>query len=158
MRPWRSERRLPARPLGRPGRRTVSERIHGGTIAGAGPPVAQIAGAGLQHRPGIFWVLLHSDRLPRFQIALPASDSGGSDGVCRFGLADLSITAARKPSVALHSGPRHSRGRIANAMAPRNRRKRSTMEGAGRRSGGMAISVRRVVAGLSEPARPRLEQ
>ncbi len=56
---------------------------------------------------------------------------------CRlmFGLADLSVTPARKVSVPLHSGPRHPRGRIADPMAPRGGRERPAMEGAGRRNG-----------------------
>ena len=42
--------------------------------------------------------------------------------------------AAGKPSVSLQSGPRLPRGTIADAMAPRDGRERSTMEGAGQRS------------------------
>jgi hypothetical protein len=40
----------------------------------------------------------------------------GADGVCRFGLADLSVTAVRKLSVPLQSGLRPPRGRIADAV------------------------------------------
>ena len=86
-----------------------------------------------------FGCLLPPDRLPHFQVGLPASNSGRADGVCRFRLADLSVTAARKLSVSLQSGPRLPRGTIALPVAPRDGRERSTMEGAGQRSGGMAI-------------------
>jgi hypothetical protein len=54
-------------------------------------------------------------------------------GVGRFGLAGLSVTAARKVSVRLHRDSWHPRGRIADAMAPREGRERSTMEGAAQR-------------------------
>src|SRR5208283_5852274 len=97
----------------------------------------------LPHQPpGIFRILLPADRLPHFQVGLPASNSGRADGDWRFGLADLSVTAARKLSVPLQSGPRHPRGRIADPVAPRGRRNRTTMAGAGQRSGGMAIAAR----------------
>ena len=95
--------------------------------------------SGRQHLPGIFRSLLPPDRLPHLQVGLPASNSGRADGVCRFGLADFSVTAARKLSVPLHSGPRLPRGTIADAMAPREGRERSTMEGAGQR--GMKAGV-----------------
>ena len=49
---------------------------------------------------GIFRALLPPDRLPHFQVDLPASNSGRADGVCQLGLADLSVTAG-KPSVHL---------------------------------------------------------
>jgi hypothetical protein len=51
--------------------------------------------------------LLPPDRLPHLQVGLPTSNSGRADGVCRFGLADLSVTVARKLFVPLHSGPRN---------------------------------------------------
>jgi hypothetical protein len=68
-----------------------------------------------------------------FKSSLPASNSGRADGVCRSGLADLSVSAARKLSVTLQSGPRLPRGTSADAMAARDGRGRSTMEGAGPR-------------------------
>ena len=74
---------------------------------------------------GIFRSLLPPDRLPHFQIDLPASNSGRADGVWRSGLADVSVTAARKLSVALQSGPRNVRGGSADPVAPRGRRERS---------------------------------
>jgi hypothetical protein len=40
---------------------------------------------------------------------------------------------ARIPSVPLHCGPRPPRGSIANLVAPRVRRERTAMEGAGQR-------------------------
>src|ERR1700682_2228999 len=70
----------------------------------------------------------------RWLAGLPASNSGRVDGVCRFGLAGLSVAPAGKLSVSLDSGPRLPRGIIAYAMARRDGRERSTMEGAGRRS------------------------
>jgi hypothetical protein len=42
---------------------------------------------------------LPADRLPDFQVELSASNSGRADGICRFGLGELSVTAAGKPSV-----------------------------------------------------------
>ena len=51
-----------------------------------------------------------------------------ADGVRRFVLDDLSVTAARKLPVPLQSGSRRPRGSIAVAVARRYRRKRSTME------------------------------
>ena len=44
-----------------------------------------------------FRALLPPARLPHFQIDLPASNSGRADGVCRFGLADFSVTAWEPP-------------------------------------------------------------
>src|SRR3989475_12531715 len=52
-------------------------------------------------------------------------------GIWRFRLADLPISAARIPSVPLPCSLRPSRGRIANRVAARVRRERTTMEGAG---------------------------
>ncbi len=59
----------------------------------------------------------------------------------RFGLADLSVTRARKASVALHCRPRSPRRRSTDPVAPRDRRELSTMEGAGQQSGGSETSV-----------------
>ena len=73
-------------------------------------------------------------RQPHFQVNFPASNSGRADGVGRFRLADLSV-AARSPSIHVPSGPRLPRGNVVDAMAPSKRRKRSTMEAAGQRSG-----------------------
>jgi hypothetical protein len=73
-----------------------------------------------EHRHSICRLLLHPYRLPHLQVDVPASNSGRADGVCRFGLADLSGTAARKLSVSLHSGTRLPRGTSANAVAPRD--------------------------------------
>src|SRR5713101_2409567 len=78
-------------------------------------------------------MLLPSDWLPHFQVDLPASNSGRADGDWRFGLADLSVPVARRLSVPLHFCPRHSRGSIADPVAPGDGRERSTMEGAGQR-------------------------
>jgi hypothetical protein len=91
---------------------------------------------------GICRVQLPADRLPHFQVNLSASNSGRADGVWRFGLADLYITGARKLSVPLQSLLRHPRARIGDAVAPRDGRERSTMEGAGQRSGAVAIIAR----------------
>src|SRR5580700_8222794 len=88
-----------------------------------------------EHRYRSSRILLPPDRLPRFQVDISASNSGGADGVCRFGLADLSIPAARKPSVSLQFGLRHLRGTIADAVAPHAGRERSTMERASQRRG-----------------------
>jgi hypothetical protein len=84
------------------------------------------------HQPlGILRLLLPLDRLPHLEVDLPASNSRGADGVWRFGLADPSVTVARTLSVSLQSGPRPFRGGIADPMAPRHRRERTALEGAG---------------------------
>src|SRR5260370_39011706 len=100
-----------------------------------------MAASGRGRRLGIARILLAPDRLPDFQVDLSASNSGRADGVCKFGLADLSVTATRKPSVPLQSGLRPPRGRIGDAVVPRHGRERSTMERAGPRSGGMAAEA-----------------
>src|SRR3989454_7803027 len=61
--------------------------------------------------------------------------------VGRFGLAELPVSAARIPSVPLHRSLRPPRGSIANPVAPRFRRERTTMEGAGQGSGGSVIAA-----------------
>jgi Domain of unknown function (DUF4386) len=48
----------------------------------------------------------------------------------------LTVCSARKLSVHLHSGPPWARGRIADSVAPRDGRERTTMEGAGQLRGG----------------------
>jgi|ERR1700736_2228668 hypothetical protein len=93
-----------------------------------------MAASGREHRHSICRIQLLPDRLPHFQVDLSASNSGRADGVWRFGLADLYLTAARKLSVPLQSGPGHPRTRIGDAVAPRDGREPSTMEGAGQRS------------------------
>ena len=50
---------------------------------------------GVDIRSGISRILLPPDRLPDCQVDLSASNSRRANGVCRFGLADLSVTAAR---------------------------------------------------------------
>jgi hypothetical protein len=86
----------------------------------------------------------------QFQVDLSAPNSGRADGVGRSCLADLSVTAARKLSVALQSGLGPPRGSTADAVAPRDGRQRSTMEGAvaGQRSGGTASVVRHWMPGV----------
>jgi hypothetical protein len=125
---------LESRPLGHFERRALLERIQGGTVAGAVAPVSQAAFSGLQPRPGIFWLLLSPDWLPHSKVDLPASCSGRADGARRIGMADLSVAAARKVSVALHSGPWNPRGGIADPVAPRDGCERSTLERPGQRS------------------------
>jgi hypothetical protein len=84
--------------------------------------------------PGLWRLLLPPDRLPDFQVDLPASNSGRADGVCRLGLDDFSVAADGRPSIPLQSGRRHPWGRIGDAVAPRDGGERSTMEGAGQRT------------------------
>ncbi len=90
----------------------------------------------------ILRILLPSDRLPNCQVDRSASNSGCADGVCRFGLPDFSVAAARKLSAPVRSAARPPRGRAADAVAARDRRERSTMEGAGQRSGVIAAAAR----------------
>ena len=79
---------------------------------------------------------LRADRLPHFQVDLPASNSGGAVGDQRFGLGDVSLPAGRIPSVhPLHRGRLRPRGSTAGVLAHRDGFERSTMEGAGQRSG-----------------------
>src|SRR5271157_3264289 len=106
-----------------------------------------------QHRHSNSRILLPPDRLPHFQVHLSASISGRADGVFRFWLADLSFNPARQTSIPLQSGLRHPRGTIADAMAPRNGRKRSTMEGAGQRRGrASVVTQNRPMRVTSKPA------
>ena len=78
--------------------------------------------------PCCFWTLLLADRLPYLQVDLPASYSGRAHGISRFGLAGFSVPEPPTLSIALHRGPRHRRRSIADAVAHRNGRERSTME------------------------------
>src|SRR5580658_3072172 len=88
----------------------------------------------LQHRPGFLRYMVRFDRLPYFQVDLPASNSGSAIGDWRSGICDLSVPAARKLSVRpLHSCRRRPRGNTTGAMAHREGCERSTMEGAGQR-------------------------
>src|SRR5271167_1073186 len=93
-----------------------------------------MAASGREHRHSICRIQLSPDRLPHFQVDLSATNSWRADGVWRFGLANLYVTTARTLSVPLQSGPRYPRARIGNAVAPRDGRERTTMEGAGQRS------------------------
>jgi hypothetical protein len=81
-----------------------------------------IASSGPGHRNDIFRILFPPDWLPHFQIDLAASNSECADGVCRFGLADFSVTAARKPSGPLQSRRRRNCTTIAVHVAPRDGR------------------------------------
>src|SRR4029077_14900596 len=101
-------RRLSSRSPGRSGKRAVLERIHGGTVAGAGVNVSRTGWTGRGHLLCILRILLPPDRLPHLQVDLPPSNSGRADGNRRFRLADLSGPAARTLSVSLHYGPRPS--------------------------------------------------
>ena len=96
-----------------------------------------MAASGRRRRYGIARILLAPDRLFDFQIDVSASNSGRADGDRGLVLADLPVTAARKLSVSLQSGLRPHRGRIGDAVAPRDGGERSTMEGPGQRSGGL---------------------
>src|ERR1700692_2634777 len=110
-------------------------------VAGPGADVSRTEHSGQQHLRGIFRSLLPPDRVPHFQVGLPPSKSGCADGVRRFGLADLSVAAVRKPSVSLQSGSGLSRGTIADAVALREGRERSTMEGASRGNWGRSLLI-----------------
>ncbi len=60
--------------------------------------------------------------------------------IAGFGLAELPVSAARIPSVPLRCSLRPPRGSIANPVAPRVRRERTTMEGAGLHRGESLIN------------------
>src|SRR5260370_1078533 len=105
----------------------------------------KLYGQAYQHRPGIFRILLSADRLPHREVDLSASSSGRADGVCGFGLADLSVAAAGKPSFPIQSGRRRPRGRVADAVAPREGRERSTMERTVKRSGGVRWTLDSII-------------
>jgi len=91
---------------------------------------------------GVLRTLVRPDRLPHFQIDLPASSSGSAVGDQWFGLADRSVTAARRASVLpLHRWRVSPRGNTVAAMAPGSRCERSTMEGAGERRGGTPMKA-----------------
>src|ERR1700729_850704 len=102
----------------------------------AAPPWAQ------RQRARLFWMLLPDARLSHFQVDLPPSISKRAVGNYGFRLADVSLTGARKPSLfplPHDHGP--GRGRVANAVAPRVRRKRSTMERAVALSSRLLVTV-----------------
>jgi DNA-binding transcriptional regulator YhcF (GntR family) len=87
-------------------------------------------------------MLLPADRLPHFQVDIHASNSGRVYGDRRFVLSALSVASARNRSVPLHCETcPHPRGTIAHPVARRGRRERSTMEGAGQRSGNARIKT-----------------
>src|SRR5271155_2789009 len=83
--------------------------------------------SGRRRRPGIYWILLPPDRLPHVQVDFCTANSGRADGVCRFGLADLSVKSAGKLSVPLQSGLRPPRGSIRVPVAGRDGCERSEM-------------------------------
>src|SRR5260370_24384406 len=85
-------------------------------------------------QPGILWILLPPDRLPHFQVGLPASISRCGDGDWRFWFADLPVIAAPKLSCPPEYGPGHDSGRIAAPVASRVRGECPTMGGAGPRA------------------------
>jgi hypothetical protein len=91
---------------------------------------------------GVLRIMVHPDRLPHFQVHLPAPSSGSAVGDQRLGFCDLSAPAARILSVpALHRCRLRPRGNTAGAMAHRDGCERCTMEGAGQRSQrGMVIA------------------
>src|SRR6267143_2567831 len=84
-------------------------------------------------------MLCAANGLPHYQIHLPASDSGRVVGSWRFGLAELSVSAARTPCVSLRCSFRPPRGRSTYRVAPRLRRERTTMERAGQCSGELLL-------------------
>ena len=77
-------------------------------------------------------LILRSTFLPRILGVLMVT--------CRFELRAVSVTTARTVSAALHSGFPRRWANIADPVAPRDGRERSTMEGAGQRSGGMTLA------------------
>ena len=100
-----------------------------------------MAAPGYEPRYNSSRILLPAFGLPHFQVGLFAPDTGSANGVCRVGLANLYVTNARKLSVPLQSGLLHPRGTIAHAVAARDGRERSTMEGAGWRSIGTPMKT-----------------
>lgn len=112
----------------------------GRSITGAGAPVSQIESIRLQHRSSILRNVVRPDRLPHFQVHLPASNSGSAVGDWWSGICYLSIPTARILSVRpLYRFRRRPRGNTIRALADREGCERSTMEGAGQR--GFRVSM-----------------
>src|ERR1700687_1711253 len=128
------EQPVSSRPLVPVGGRAVLERIYEGTVAGTGARVSQTARRSLpQHRAGIFRIVLPPGRHPHSQIHLPAAHPWRANGTRWFELRAVSVTPARRVSAALHSDLPRRWANIADPLAPRDRRERSTMEGTGQR-------------------------
>ena len=88
----------------------------------------------------LFRALLLIDRLPHFQIHIPASDSGCAHGIGWSRLAPFSITSSQV-SVDWSQGARLRCRNVADAMAHRKGSERSTVDRAGKRSKDAPISV-----------------
>src|SRR6202035_2392383 len=120
-------------------RRQFVECIHAATVAGARAHVSQAEQLCLRYLSGVLRILVHPDWLFDFQVDLPASSFGGAADNQRFGLDDLSATADRTPTFPRHRRRLCSRRNTTRAMVDCDGCERSTMEGAGQRSSGMAM-------------------
>src|SRR5580658_3235519 len=78
--------------------------------------------SGRRRRPGIYRILLPPDRPTHVQVDFCTPNSGRADGVCRFGLADLSVKSAGKLSVPLQFSLCSPRGSVGVPVAPRDGR------------------------------------
>ena len=101
---------------------------------------------------GFHGFYLDPDRLPDFQVDLPASNSGPADGDRGFVLARLLV-----PPLANYLSPSESRLRpprrsVGNAVAPRDGSECSTMEGPGYRSRGVPVTGNPAIHELARPA------
>src|SRR5207244_1733811 len=87
-------------------------------------------------------------RRARSQIDVPGSSAGRVVAPRRFGLADFPVANPRIPALSLHCGPWPPRIRRADRVAPRVRRERRTVEGAGQRRGDVDLEMKIAAAAL----------
>jgi len=77
-------------------------RLHNPTVAGASAHLSQIECLRLRHRPSVLRIVVRSDRLPHFQVDLPASNSRHPPGNRWFWLDDVRGTTVRRTHISAH--------------------------------------------------------